>query len=167
MGSDKSRDLSPAPGAGHVLGPREIRLNPGGCTACVMLQKLLGTFSLAARSDSERKGGREASLGEARRCSREFQGQAWGRRQKRRGTAWATSAVSTLWPRRGRRPAPMGRRLRRGACLPGRGGGRGDLPGPGHGDTGVCEALLPITPGKAARPCSVQPRSAGSLLVAP
>ena len=47
------------------------------------------------------------------------------------------------------------------------GGGRGDLPGPGHGDTGVCEALLPITPGKAARPCSVQPRSAGSLLVAP
>ena len=149
---------SPAPGAGLECGPREMRLNAGGCMARAKLQELPGTFSVAARSDSERKGGREAGLGEAQRCSGEFQGQKWGQRPKRRGTAWATSAVKGLRPRMGGRPDPRGRRLQRGAR---------DLPGPAHGDTGVCKALLPITPGKAARPCSVQPRSAGSLLVAP
>lgn len=34
-----------------------MRLNAGGCVARVMLQELPGTFSVVARSDSERPGG--------------------------------------------------------------------------------------------------------------
>lgn len=99
-----------------------MRLNAGGRVARVMLQELPGTFSVVARSDSERPGGREASLGEARRCSGELQGQEWGRRQKRRGTAGATSAVRRLRPGGARGRPPGG-----GAC----GEGRVCLPGPG------------------------------------
>ena len=75
----------PSAWRGHGLGARETRLNAGGCGARVMLQELPGTFSVVARSDSERPGGRGAGLGEARRCSGESQGQEWGRRQKGRG----------------------------------------------------------------------------------
>ena len=107
-----------------------------------MLQELPGTFSVVARSDSERPGGRGAGLGEARRCSGESQGQEWGRRQKGRG-------------QRGGLPQC-------GGCGPGGAGGR--PPGGAPAGRGVSASLGLVTGrGRVGEGGCVKPSSASLL----